>query len=444
MSRIFKRQAPFSIVLVLLFSICALGQGEIAPVDRSELLGVGLPAGALRMCDASVPTEISDVLEKLVAQSEGQLRPGGREVLLWTGSDLKNAGAKSIVKQLTGSLSGEGWQYQIGGTDNNITLFSLLKNGDHPRAVIGIYGEADGTLIVAWTELHAAKTKEAPSTALKTDGGDVSDYSFPTPAGWSRSDAAGKILLTKDNDKTISFLPLMDSTGNLERDADRILWQVFKGHGPWSGNGFQPDYGTFERGRTAQGLEYFRAYRYAIRNGDDSMFGESRFDAVILLVKLGNKIAVVVGRQPFQSDYARDSALSAIDLILYDLKFKSAGAAYDMKGELLGSWSAASGSVALAYTFKANGSFDKGAAHQFRVSHDEYRDKVTTTSYGMTETYSLAGNILTQNYKRTGQVMKYKVRIYETKYDKDPWQRKMGFLSADNPDGGTIVLKKDS
>ncbi len=228
----------------------------------------------------------------------------------------------------------------------------------------------------------------------------------------------------------------------LERDAERILWQAFKGHGPWHGNGFTPDYGVFERGRTIQGLEYFRAYRYAMRNGDDMLFPQSRFDAIILLVKLGGKVAVVVGRQPFQSDNATHSAGSAIDLLLYDLRFKSVNSPYDIKSELLGSWSTASSSVALAYTFNANGTFNKGGAMQFRVSHDATRDKVTTTSYGMTDKYSLAGNVITQTYKNSGEVVKYKIRVYETKYDKDPWQRKLGFLSVADPNGGTIVFRR--
>jgi hypothetical protein len=446
MNRYFKFRTIFlTTVLGLLFSTAALGQGETTPAHRSALVGVALPQGAHRVNDANVPAEISELLEKMVAQSGGTLRPGDKEVLLWNETGLKNASAKVIIGRLTQSLAAGGWQFEVGGTENGVTVFSLLKGGPDRRALIGIHGEMDGTLIFAWTELHAATAvKSDQGQSVQMSDGSVSDYTFPTPAGWCRSESAGKITLSKDGDKSVTFLPQVDSSGNLERDAERIVWQVFKGYKPWSGNGFEPDYGTFERGRTAQGLEYFRVYRYAIKNGDDSMYGESRFDALILLVKLGNKVAVIAGRQPFQSDYARDSALSAIDLILYDLRFKSAGDAYDLKSAMLGSWAAARGSVGLAYTFNANGSFNKGGAIQFRTSHDATRDKVTTTSYGMTETYSLAGNILTQNYKRTGEVVRYKVRMYETKYNKDAWQQKLGFLPVVDPDRGTIVLKRDN
>jgi hypothetical protein len=252
-------------------------------------------------------------------------------------------------------------------------------------------------------------------------------------------------VLSKGGENKIEFLPLMNSSGNLECDAERIIWQVFKGYDAWYSNGFTDDWGTFEKGKTVQGLEYYRVYRYAKKTSDENNgFAQSKFDAIILLVKLGGKVAVIAGSQPFQSDFARDSTLSAIDLILYDLKFKSVTDAYNLKNDLLGSWSAASGSVGLAYTFNANGTFHKGAAHEFRTSRDRHTDNVTTTSYGMTESYSLSGNVLTQNYKRTGEVVKYKIRIYYTKYDKDEWQHKIGFLPLDNHDGGTFVLGRSN
>jgi hypothetical protein len=323
----------------------------------------------------------------------------------------------------------------------------VLRSEPARRGILGFFAEADGALVFAWTEVHPTSSPQSANSTVAVDAGNgsVSDYAFSTPSGWARSDSASKITLTsKDGEKSITFLPPVDSSGDLQRDGERILWQVFKGHGPWAGNGFTLDYGVFERGKTSQGLEYYRAYRYAKRSSDQDEYPDSRFDASILLVKLGNKVAVVVGRAPFQSDNATDSPSNAIDLLLYDLKFKSSNTPYDLKSEVLGSWSTASSTVAIAYTFNANGTFNKGGAISFRTSHDATRDKVTTTSYGMTDRYSLAGNVITQTYKNTGEVSKYKVRVYETKYDKDPWQSKMGFLSVANPDGGTIVFRKSN
>lgn len=445
------RFASFAIVIMLVSVFSASAQSEESEnATRSSLTAISLPTGAQRVFPNYVPPEVDQTLETLVEQSGGKLHRSGTEVLLWTGGDLRMIGTKTLTKRLADTLKLAGWRFEIGGTENGVTFFSVLKDAPEIRAVIGFYGESDGTLLFAWSELQKTTEGEranAPLTKGTLTGpvsGNLPDYEFITPSGWSRSDSAGKIVLSKDGDKVIAFLPLMESSGDLERDADRILWQVLKGHNTWYGNGFQPDYGTFERGKTAQGLEYFQAYRYAKKAGDPNEgFVQSRFDAIILLVKLGGgKVAVVVGSQPFQSTYARDSALSAIDLILYDLRFKSVPGTYDLKSEILGSWSAASTTVALAYTFRPNGSFTKGAAHEFRTSRDRYTDNVTTTSYGMTETYSVDGNTLTQNYKRTGQIVKHKARVYQTKYDKDPWQQKLGFLPLAAADGGTIVLSK--
>ena len=450
-----------TIIFVILFSsIVCFGQ-ETESAASLNLTRTSLPEGAQRVLREHVPAEIDQTLEKLVsAAASGKLRRGETEVLLWTGGELKKTGVATIVNRLTDSLRVAGWRYEVGGAENGVTLFSLLKDGANRRAIIGLYGEADGTLIFALTELHASggggggggeqtnSTASSTTTSYNEGGGtgSVGDYSFTTPAGWSRSDSANRIVLSKGGQNKIEFLSFTDSSGNLERDAERILWQVFKGYDAWFANGFAADYGTFEKGRTLQGLEYYRVYRYAKKAGDENNgLAQSKFDAIILLVKLGGKVAVIAGSQPFQTgDYSRDSTLSAIDLILYDLTLKSVTDAYNLKNDLLGSWSAASGSVALAYTFNANGTFNKGGAHQFRTSRDAYTDNVTTTSYGMTETYNLAGNILTQNYKRTGQVSKYKIRIYQTKYDKDAWQHKVGFLPLDNPDGGTFVLRKSN
>ncbi len=440
--------AILTIVIGVCFSASAFGQDELSPVTRSQLAGVSLPSGALRMNDAGIPADIDQALQTLIDHGGPEVRRGETEVLVWTGRDVKKSGIDRMVERVRRAFESGGWRYEVSTIENGITFFSLLKDGAERRAMIGVYGDSNGTLMFAFTEMLAANSSVRPAAdvpVVGTDGGSVSDYSFPTPTGWRRNDSAAKITLTsQDGEKTLVFLPPMDSSGDLSRDADRILWQILGRYETWYGNGFEPDYGTFERGKTKQGLEYYRAYRYAKRKGSDEYDMNARIDANILLVKVGGKIAVAVGTSPFQTDSYPDSPGPTIDRILYDLEFKSAKTPYDLKRELLGSWSTASSSVAVAYTFNANGTFDKGGAISFRTRHDETRDKVTTTSYGMSDRYSLAGNVITQTYKRTGEVSKYKIRIYETKYDKDPWQRKLGFLSVADPENGTIVFTRSN
>jgi hypothetical protein len=441
-----KKFYLFAISFVLCSAVFTFAQNEeYAPAVSSSLTEVSLPSGALRVYPKHVPAEIDQTLESLIEAGNGRFRRGKSEMLVWTGGDLKKVGAATITTRLTDTLKVAGWKFEVGGRENGITVFTILKDGATKRAIIGFYGEADGTFVFAWTEAHAPGEQNRAGTEADITSGDATGYSFATPAGWKRSESGGKIVLSKDGEKTITFLPLADSSGDLERDADRLIWQVFKGHNTWYGNGFTPDYGTFEKGKTSQGLEYFRAYRYGKKTSDPQEgFVESRFDAVILLVKLGNKVAVIAGRSPFQSDNHDDSAVKILDLMLYDLKFAGVTSAYNLKNDVIGSWSSASSTVALAYTFNPNGTFNKGGAIQFRTSRDRYTDNVTTTSYGMTDTYNVSGNVLTQNYKKTGQISKFKARVYQTKYDQDPWQEKMGFLPVANPDGGTIVLTRSN
>lgn len=436
-------------IFLVLFSFAACFGQETEAAASLNLTGTSLPSNAQRVLPDYVPVEIDRNLENWLSASKGKLVRGDTEVVLWTGRELKLAGTETIVSKLTDNLKAAGWRYEVGGEENGITLFSLLKDGTKRRAIVGLYGEADGTLLFALTELHAGPGERSNSnTTSKTSGhdgsGSVADYNFVTPNGWSRSDSANKIVLTKGGEYKIEFLPFMESSGNLERDAQVIIWQVFRDNDAWYSNGFEADYGTFEKGRTAQGLEYYRVYRYAKKIGDENNgSAPSKFDAILLLVKLGGKVAVIAGRQPFQTDYSHGTTLTAIDFILYDLAFKGATDSYDPKSDLLGSWSAASRSAAVAYTFNSNGTFQKGAASGFRTQHDSERDKVSITSYGMTQVYSLSGNVLTQNYKQSGEVVRRKIRIYYTKYDKNAWEKKLGLLPVGGTeDGKALVLTR--
>ena len=434
----------FAILITTLFSI-ALAQESVS-VSSSELVKAKLPANASRVTEGNVPAEVNDTLGKLIAAGGDKIRQGDTEVLAWT-NGYKRSNAANLIKQITANLQNTGWDYTANSENEGVTVFSATSDSAK-RVVIGFYTFSDDAFVWAWTEMLRADQPRSDvdsANTPKTGSGDVSDSSFTTPAGWSRSDSANKIVLTNGAENRIEFLPLMNSSGNLATDANRILWQVFKGCDSWYALGFEADYGTFEKGETVQGLEYFRVYRYAKNASDrDSTLATTQFDAIVLLVKLDNQVAVIAARQPFQADRARDGALAALDLILYDLTFKSVPNSYNLKNELLGSWGAASGSVALAFTFYANGSFNKGSAIGYRTSRDAKTDNLNTTSYGMTETYSLSGNILTQNYKRTREVFKYKIRIYQTKYDKQAWQPKLGFLPIDNPESGTIVLRRSN
>jgi hypothetical protein len=281
-------------------------------------------------------------------------------------------------------------------------------------------------------------TSNNSNSMTYSGGGSVGDYSFTTPKGWTRENNSGEIVLRKDQNRyVISFLPMVKSSGNLETDVENITWQVFKGWSPWGDtNGFKPDYGRFQKGKTAQGLDYFMKVRYLKNNADD----QKTLDAIILVIKAGTNVAVITAAQPLQS--VSDASAEALDFILYDFNLKNVGGTVNLQKELLGSWSSV-GSVALSDTYHPNGTFSFAGASQFRTSRDAYTDNVTTTSFSSDGTYKLAGNLMTKFIKKSGKTTQYRVRFFYTKYDKDEWQYKMGLLPSDSTDGRAIVYSRD-
>ena len=177
--------AVLTIALGIFVSAVVFGQDEMTAVERSNLAGIGLPSGAHRISNSKIPAEIDQTLEKLIAEGGSKVRRGSTEVLVWTGSDLKMTGTKAIVGRLTSSFSSAGWQYEVSASENGITFFTLIK--EHPRrAIIGFYGEADGTLLFALTELYAAVASQQTSNKANDAAlGSVTDYSFTMPSGWT-------------------------------------------------------------------------------------------------------------------------------------------------------------------------------------------------------------------------------------------------------------------
>ncbi len=142
--------ALFTVVSIFNFTIQAQ---EIESAVSSNLTAVSLPANAQRVLPASVPSEIAQTLEKIVAGGGDKLRQGESEVLVWGGAHYKKANAPTIINRLTDTLKVAGWKYEVGGSEDGVTMFSAFKDAGSRRAVIGFYGATDDALIFAWTEV---------------------------------------------------------------------------------------------------------------------------------------------------------------------------------------------------------------------------------------------------------------------------------------------------
>ncbi|HEX8733776.1 MAG TPA: hypothetical protein VF721_00500 [Pyrinomonadaceae bacterium] len=129
---------------------------EMEPARSSSLIGAALPANAQRVLPQSVPAEVNDTLDKIVAAGEGKVRRGDAEVVVWAGATYKKSNAPQIARQLQSAWKADGWTFEAGGEQDGVTLFSLLKDGSERRAIIGFYGATDDAFVLALTELHKA------------------------------------------------------------------------------------------------------------------------------------------------------------------------------------------------------------------------------------------------------------------------------------------------
>jgi hypothetical protein len=162
---VFKKLA-FILGVVFCMSVVwgsAFGQGgnETEAATESHLLQVMLPSNAQRVMPQSVPAEITQTLDKVVAAGNGKFQKGETEVLLWAGNGYKKSNASSIVNRLTGSMKTAGWQYSVQGEENGVTVFMAIKDSPR-RAIVGFYGATDEALI--WATMEVLPNNGATST----------------------------------------------------------------------------------------------------------------------------------------------------------------------------------------------------------------------------------------------------------------------------------------
>ena len=214
--------------LLFVFSLTISAQ-ETKSISSSGLAGISLPAGAQRVTPESVPADITQTLDKIVAGGGDKLRKGDTEVLVWAGTNYSKANAKIIINRLTDTLKVAGWNYSVEGSEGGLTVFSLSKKGLNPQVIIGFYGATDDALIFTWMEVlsnggsDATAVKEKPSNhnaGVSTDSvvgtwtnGNVSTLSeknLTTGAISSRGGSTFKYVFNADG--SFSFVGLINST----------------------------------------------------------------------------------------------------------------------------------------------------------------------------------------------------------------------------------------
>jgi hypothetical protein len=144
----------FSVVFI--FNQSARAQ-EIEAASESNLTGIQLPTGGHRLLPRSVPEEVTQTFDKIIAAGEGKFRKGDSEVLLWGGDGFRKADGAGIVSRLTSTLKSSGWRYTVEGNEGESTLFTAVKEGASRRVLFGFHGATDSGLVFSWMEVLPAQ-----------------------------------------------------------------------------------------------------------------------------------------------------------------------------------------------------------------------------------------------------------------------------------------------
>ncbi len=202
--------------LALFTAASAQNKEEYEPASSSSLTGANLPAGALRVLPASVPAEISQGLEKIVAAGEGKLVQGDSEVLAWTGSGYTKAKAAGLVKQLESNLSAAGWTFEVSGTEKGVSIFTVVTEKPSRRALIGYFVPDAEALIVAWTEVLQPGENSNSGNAVRNRAEDEPVQTTPNKASGNMRELVGKWEKKQSGMSSYSNGVYQGSSGNYE------------------------------------------------------------------------------------------------------------------------------------------------------------------------------------------------------------------------------------
>jgi hypothetical protein len=150
-------------------------EGTVA-VNNSKLTAINLPNGAHRVKDGNIPSEVGEVLEKMVAEGGEVVRQGEREVLMWGGNFQKSKGA-SMIQKLANDLRGAGWQYELAAKEQDVTFFTLIREEPSRRGVVGFFAATNEAFVLAVTEMlpNAQASDNAPNSGSKTTSAQAPD-----------------------------------------------------------------------------------------------------------------------------------------------------------------------------------------------------------------------------------------------------------------------------
>jgi hypothetical protein len=248
----------FAILLMIGVSAFNLNQAaaqtdETFPVQKSALAETNLPTGALKVREEKVPAEINETLEKIVASGGDKVRQGNSEVIMWMGGNYKKSASAQLTKKIESSLQNSGWTYEIAERNEEITIFTLIRETPRQRALVGFFVPSDDIYVLALTEMLAANApvteSENPISEAPSNNGRnaINGGSQSLVGKWSRSEGGGFIDYTGKTrhkaGKTYTFEFFSDGTVEYVYDNDVLsivqcrIKETSKARGKYAVNG---------------------------------------------------------------------------------------------------------------------------------------------------------------------------------------------------------------
>jgi hypothetical protein len=283
------------------------------------------------------------------------------------------------------------------------------------------------------------------ATAGASGGGSLASYLYAIPPQWTRGESPQGIVLASpvfNNGEhcQLMMLPLHAASQPLADEAIRAFADIFKAD-PLSTYPSPPP--RLARGTSPQGWDYF-----LIRKLVGGQEGESRTQgATLLKAKVGDQIATIVG---MSKDFMVSQCFGLLradvwPAFFYGLQFKEAQASTQSRAalqqRLAGTWTTATATVGLGYTFQANGRYATTGTTRYAYPALNGNTTQTTQAFFGDGAYSFDGNtiILTgDDHRRSTQFF----RLQQVSTDSGQrWQDELCLM--DQAGGGEVCYRRD-
>lgn len=350
----------------------------------------------------------------------------------------------------TRQTTAQGFPTVIGAapvTQQGVTAVKLVTTITANARVVAVLAQTNAQdLLAAMDGFVNGIRLGAPSAAAQAPPGpaappgSLEGWSFDAPPGWKTNRTAGAIVLT-DGQCTLALLPFRPAGPSLEKDADAVFAEAFRGQGWAVFNNAGGPYAKMSKGTAPDGWEYFQARAY-LNRGDRMNNTRQDMMGLVFIARVGAQDAVIVGTRPGDEEHALVQVATNTPYcldeykstdwprIFHSLKFKDWKPSNDVVAKaLLGKWHAPGITAAVDYAFAPNGRYATSAGWAQYNRIDAQTVLMTTHGVFGNGKWKLDGATLTLTPDK-GAAEVYRVRI-QSDSEFGVWNEALYLLAKD-------------